>query len=74
MKVINNRVLNYLYISLNIVRVIEWRKMKPSHMWEDNIKIDLLEMEFGNMDWIGLIQDRDRWQTLLNAVMKIRVP
>ena len=44
------------------------------HRWEDNIKVDLMEVECGGMDWIDLIQDRDRWRELLNAVMSIRVP
>jgi len=43
-------------------------------MWEDNIKIDLQEVGFGDMDWIDLIKNRDMWQTLLNAVMNLRVP
>ena len=28
----------------------------------------------GYMDWIGLAQDRDRWRTLVSAVMDLRVP
>ena len=42
--------------------------------WEDNIKMDLQEVGCRVMDWIDLTQDRDRWQTLRNAVMNIRVP
>ena len=42
--------------------------------WEDNIKIDLQEVGCGNLDWIDLAQDRDRWRTLVNAVMNLRVP
>jgi hypothetical protein len=41
--------------------------------WEDNIKMDLQEVGFGGMDWIGLAQDRDRWRALVNAVMNLRV-
>ena len=32
------------------------------------------EMGWGNMDWIGLAQDRDRWRVLMNKVMNLRVP
>ena len=41
--------------------------------WDDNIKMDLQEMEFGDMDWIELTQNRGRWRAFVNAVMKIRV-
>jgi len=40
----------------------------------DNIRMDLQEVGCGYMDWIGLAQDRDRWRTLLSAVMNLLVP
>jgi len=46
----------------------------PRHRWDDNIKMELQEVGFGGMDWIELAQDRDRWRTLVNVVMKQRVP
>jgi hypothetical protein len=42
--------------------------------WEDNIKMDLREIWFGNVDWIHWAQDRDRWRALVNTVMNLRVP
>ena len=42
--------------------------------WVDNIRMDLQEVGCGYVDWIGLAQDRDRRQTLVNAVMNLRVP
>jgi hypothetical protein len=42
--------------------------------WEDNIKMDLLEVGCGSMDRIGLAQDRDSLRALVNAVMNLRVP
>jgi hypothetical protein len=41
---------------------------------EDNIKMGLPEVGCGDMDWIELAQDRDRWRALVNAVMKLWVP
>ena len=41
--------------------------------WVDNIRMDLQEGGYGYMDWIGLAQDRDRWRTLVSAVMNLRV-
>jgi hypothetical protein len=47
---------------------------RPRCRWEDNIKMDLREIGFGDVDWIHLAQDRDRWQALVNMVMNLRVP
>ena len=47
---------------------------RPRRRWEDNIEMDLLKIGCGGMDWIELAQDRDRWRSLVNAVMNIRVP
>ena len=47
---------------------------RPRRRWMDNIRMDLQEMGCGFMDWIGLAQDRDRWRTLVSAVMNLRVP
>jgi hypothetical protein len=47
---------------------------RPRCRWEDNIKMNLDEIGYGDVDWIHLAQDRDRWQALLNTVMILRVP
>jgi len=47
---------------------------RPRSRWVDNIRIDLQEVGCGYMDWIALAQDRDRWRTLVIAVMNLRVP
>jgi len=47
---------------------------RPRRRWVDNITMDLQEVGSGYMDWIGLAQDRDRWRTLVSAVMNLRVP
>ena len=47
---------------------------RPRRRWVDNIRTDLQEVGCGYMDWIGLVQDRDRWRMLVSAVMNPRVP
>ena len=47
---------------------------RPRRRWVDNIRIDLQEVGCAYMDWIELVQDRDRWRTLVSAVMNLRVP
>jgi hypothetical protein len=42
---------------------------RPSRRWVDNIKMDLLEIGWVGVDWIGLAQDRDKWRALVNVVM-----
>jgi len=46
----------------------------PRCKWDDNIKLDLQEVGLEGMAWIDVSQIRDRWQALVNAVMKFRVP
>jgi hypothetical protein len=47
---------------------------KPSHKWEDNIKIDLQDMGWRGMDWIDLAWNRGRWWDLVIAVINLHVP
>jgi len=47
---------------------------RPRRRWEDNNKMDLQEVGSGDMDWIDLAQDRDRWWALVYTVMNVRVP
>jgi hypothetical protein len=42
--------------------------------WEDSNKMVLREMEWGGMDWIDLVQDRDRWRALVNMEINFLVP
>jgi hypothetical protein len=42
--------------------------------WEDNMKMDLREIGFGDVDWIHWAQDRDSWRALVNKVMNLQVP
>jgi hypothetical protein len=42
---------------------------RPRHRWIDSIKMGLLEIGLGDVDWISLAQDRYRWRALVNAVI-----
>jgi hypothetical protein len=42
---------------------------RPRRRWVDNIRMDLVDVGWGDVDWIGVAQDRDRWRALVNAVM-----
>jgi hypothetical protein len=47
---------------------------RPRCRWVDNIMMDLGEMGWGDVDWIGLAQDRNRWRAVVNSVLNLRVP
>jgi hypothetical protein len=47
---------------------------RPRRRWLGNIMMDFVEVGWGDVDWIGLAQDRDRWRALVNSVLNLRVP
>jgi hypothetical protein len=47
---------------------------RPRRRRVDIIRMDLQEVGCGYMDWIGLAQERDKWRTLVSAVMNLLVP
>jgi hypothetical protein len=47
---------------------------RPRRRWVDNIRMDLGEVGCGDVDWIGLAQDRNRWRAVVNSVLNLRVP
>jgi hypothetical protein len=47
---------------------------RPRRRWVDNVRMDLGEVRWGDVDWIGLAKDRNRWRTLVNSVLNLRVP
>jgi hypothetical protein len=47
---------------------------RPRRRWVDNIRIDLGEMEWGDVDWIDLAKDRNRWRAVVNSVLNLWVP
>jgi hypothetical protein len=47
---------------------------RPWHRRVDNIRMDLGEEGWGDVDWIGLAQDRNRWIALVNSILNLWVP
>jgi hypothetical protein len=47
---------------------------RPRRRWVDNISMDLVEVGWGDVDWIGPAQNRDKWRALVNSVLNLRVP
>jgi hypothetical protein len=46
---------------------------RPRRRWEDGVRMDLREIDWGSVEWFQLAQDRDRWRALVNTVMNLRV-
>jgi hypothetical protein len=53
---------------------LESQMERPRRRWKDNIKMDLSEIGWGDMDWIDLDRDTNQWRALVNALMNFRVP
>jgi hypothetical protein len=47
---------------------------RPRRRWVDNIRLDLGEVGWGDVDWNGLAKDRNRWRALVDSVLNLRVP
>jgi hypothetical protein len=47
---------------------------RPRRRWLYNIRMELAEVRRGDVDWMGLAQDRNRWRALVNSVLNLRVP
>jgi hypothetical protein len=47
---------------------------RPRCRCMDNIKMDLLEIGWGGVDWFGLAQERGKWEAVVTAVLNLRVP
>jgi hypothetical protein len=50
----------------------KWPLRRPKHRWVDNIKVDLGEVGWSDVYWIGLAQDRNRWRAVVNSVLNLR--
>jgi hypothetical protein len=47
---------------------------RPRCRWVHNIKMDVGEVRWCDVDWIGLAQDRNRWRALVNSILNLRAP
>jgi hypothetical protein len=47
---------------------------RPRRRWVNNIRMDVGEVGRGDVDWIGLTKDRNRWRALVNSVFNLRIP
>jgi hypothetical protein len=47
---------------------------RPRREWVNNLRMNLGEVGWGDVDWIGLAQDRNRCRALVNSVLNLRVP
>jgi hypothetical protein len=47
---------------------------RPRSGCVDNIRMDLGEVGWSDVDWIGLAQDRNRWRAVVNSILNLRVP
>jgi hypothetical protein len=63
----------------NVYRVLVGKRegknpfVRPRRRWKDGIKMDLRKIGWRGVKWIHLVQDRDRWRAVVNAVMNLRV-
>jgi hypothetical protein len=46
---------------------------RPKRRWEEWIRMDVREIDWGAVEWIHLAQDREPWRALVNAVMNLRI-
>jgi hypothetical protein len=51
----------------------KWPLGRPRCRWVDNIRMDLVELRWGDVDWISLAENRDRWRALVNSVLNLWV-
>jgi hypothetical protein len=58
----------------NAYRLLVGKPEGKRRRWVDNIRIDLGEVGWGDVDWIGQARDRKRWRALVNSVLNLLVP
>jgi hypothetical protein len=63
-----------------VYKIVVWKPERkrplgrPRRRWEDNIRMDLIEIDCEVVDWIHLAQARDKWPAVVKTVVKFWVP
>jgi hypothetical protein len=68
---------NFLRSNSNLITntsIVKRSLERSRRRWVDNIRMNLGEVEWVDVDWIGLVQDRNSWRALVNSVLNLRVP
>jgi hypothetical protein len=47
---------------------------RPRRRWNDDIKMNLKEIGFEDVDWIHLAQDTVQWRAFVNTIMRLLFP
>jgi hypothetical protein len=47
---------------------------RPRRRWEDNIRMDIMERVWEDVDWIHMAQDMNQWRAVVNTLMNLLVP
>jgi hypothetical protein len=60
----------------NVYRLLVGKRPlgRPRRRWVGNIRMDLGDVGWGDVDWIGLARDRNRWRALVNSVLNLWIP
>jgi hypothetical protein len=66
---VNENMDRTIFINYCLTPEGKWLLGRPRRRWVDNIRMDLGEVGWGDVDWIGLAPDRNRWRALVNSVL-----
>jgi len=44
----------------------------PRRRWEDNIKMDIVEIVLGSVEWICVVENRKRWRAFVTKAVTLQ--